>query len=622
MSTRTTTERRHWFESRTARLVVALLIMLPLANLALYMWAGWDPTHSVQRMPVALVDADQPVRTGDVTVSSGADVTKNLVDSHALDFRVVDHDAAMNGLAAGDYYFVIEIPAGFSAALAGMGSTTIAPALIGVTYNDNNTLLASAIGKQAMTQIGDAVRAATSATAIGGVLDGLQALTGGLRSAADGSAQLHGGTTQLTDGLDQLAAGFTTQFMPGLSAATQGSGQIAVGAQGLSTGLVGLRGGTDQLGDGARKIADGLDQLAQAANVDSTAALLDSAEARLPADPALDSLRTGLDQIGALLKGVTDLRTGTRQLADQLTDPQAGYRNGLDQLVDGSAKLASGTADLSTGMDQLRSGGVTLGAGAQQLSTASHQIDDGAGKLATGLAQGAQAVSADSDANHRTSLAQLLSTPVSTDSHNVAPAQFGGPGGAPMYLIVCATLLPLVVFMCFRAHRGDEDPRRRLRAALRRFAAVSVISVVAVGGVALLQWSSFAPAPHPDSLARVIAVVALATVMNSAITALLLSLFGYAAGILATLTALMVQYFCCGGVWMIETLPAWMRWAHPLGPMTYVRHGLLAAFNGAAGFGPAVAVMAAITLAALAGSLALSRTSVARYPLRLRPVPA
>ncbi|MFB7720026.1 YhgE/Pip domain-containing protein [Nocardia sp. NPDC056100] len=619
MKIRPNFEARPWFHSRVARLIVALLVVLPLTNLALYMWAGWDPTHSVNRMPVALVNADQPVHKGDLTLSSGATVTANLLDSHALDFEVVDHDEAMSGLARGDYYFVIEIPAGFSATLADMGTTTIAPALIGVTYNDNNNVLASTIGAQAMTEIGNAVRAATSATAIGTLLDGLRGLGGGLRSAADGSAQLHGGTSQLTDGLDQLTAGITTQLVPALSATTHGSGQLADGAHALSTGLIALRNGTDQLGGGARQISDGVDQLVQSVNVDSLAALADSAKTQLPADPSLDELRKGIDQIGALLKGLLDLRTGTRQLAEQLTSPDAGYRGGLDQLVDGSQQLASGATDLSTGMARMQAGGVTLSDGAQQLSAAGHQIDDGAGALANGLAQGAQAVPVNDDAGHRTSLAQLLGTPVGTDPHNLAPAKFGGPGGAPLFLILCATLLPVVVFMCIRPHRGTGrgTPGSAARELLRRFAAVAVVSSIAVAAVALLQWSSYTPVPHPDSTIRVIAVIALATIMNSAITAALMSVFGYPAGILAGLAALMVQYFCFGGIWMIETLPAWMRWAHPVVPMTYVRDGLLSAFNGAPGFGLAMAIMAAITLVAMAICLATTRTSTARYPIPL-----
>ncbi|MEU6832148.1 YhgE/Pip domain-containing protein [Nocardia beijingensis] len=590
--------------SRTLRLILAVVVTIPLVASALYMWMMWDPTETVGQMPVALVNEDQPTGEGEARISAGAGVTQNLLITHPLDFRAVDHDTAMKGLNSGDYYFVVEIPKDFSSTLAKIGNSTVAPALITVVYNDNNTLKASSIGAAAMSAINAAVLQGVASSTVGTVLDGVDSLGNGLEQAADGSDKLAQGTGQLSAGLDQLANGINSQLAPGIEQASAGSRQLATGANLLADGLVQFRGGTDQLGTGANQLADGIDKLVTTTNVAALQAMLDKARAQLPpntsGDPVLDQLSTGLDQMNALVTGLDQLRSGSRQIATQLNDPTASYRDGLNQLVAGGEQLSTGATQLSDGMRLLDDGMRQAASGSRQLQIGSHQVDSGASALSNGLRQGTQAIPSLGDKNQRQTLANLLSTPVASKSEYVAQAQFFGPGGAPALLTISSALVAVVVFMCFRAHRyltGDNRPRS-VRMVARRVGAATAISLISMGVIGLVIWQVLSPSPSPSSLGEVVLIVGAATVMNVAVTSVLFTLFGYAAGALGSLAWMMLQVFSYGGVWMVETLPAPFRWLHPVSPMTYYRDGLIAAFNGAPGFASSLSTMIAIAVAA------------------------
>ncbi|MFM9376994.1 YhgE/Pip domain-containing protein [Gordonia sp. VNK21] len=578
--------------SRLARLLLAIVVVVPLAFAALYMWVMWDPTKTVKHMPVAIVNADQPIGDGDEKVQAGADVAANLVKSGALDFEIVDPATAGEGLRNGDYYFTIDIPADFSKTLSEIGDATVAPALITVTYNDNNTLKASSIGAAAMSQISASVLEGVSSTTVGTVLDGVDALGGGLRTAADGSGTLADGTGQLRSGADELADSVATQLAPGISSAARGSEQVDDGAGQLADGTVALQAGTDTLGAGATKLADGIESLVGSVDVAALTTALNQAQ---KAAPGMD-----FSTITAVLDGLEQLRSGSRQIATELTDPSARYRSGVDQLVTGSQKLHAGTGTLTDGLRQLEDGAVSLTDGTDRLRDGIHQVDDGANQLHDGLATGAASAPELSDDATRESLASLLSTPVTSTSTNLAVAQNNGPGGAPTMLIFASGLVVIAVFLSFRAHRylTDDDAPPTIATVLRRAAAVGAVSLAAMAVVGGVLWLTLSPSPSPASLGQVILIAAAATLMNVTLTSILFTVFGYVGGAVTSLAGLMLQIFAYGGIWMVETLPAVFRILHPISPLTYVRDGMIAAFNGTPGFGSAFLTLIGIGAAA------------------------
>lgn len=601
--------------SRAARLLLAIVVVVPLAFAALYMWVMWDPTKTVKDMPVAIVNSDVPVGTGDGRVHAGDDVTANLIESAALDFRSVGSTEALDGLRSGEYYFIIDIPEDFSETLSGIGDATVAPALMTVTYNDNNTLKASSIGAAAMSKINAAVLKGVAATTVGTVVDGVQSLGDGLREAADGSGRLRDGTSQLRAGAEELATGVVTKLRPGVSSAARGAERVDDGAGQLADGLVSLRDGTDQLGAGATRLADGIDTLVGTVDIAAVKAAVERVQSVAPG--------VDLDKITTLIDGLTQLQSGSRQIATELTDPTAKYRSGVDRLVAGSGTLAAGTSELTDGMHRLESGTADVADGAVRLRDGVRQVDDGAGQLNDGLTAGARQAPDLGDETERTSLASLLATPVTSESDNLAVAQNSGPGAAPTLLIFASGIGVIAVFLTFRGHRflTGRDTPPTLRTVVRRAATVSGVSLAMMAVVGAILWMVLDPSPSPASLGQVVLIGGTATLMNVALVSVLFTVFGYVAGALTSLAGLMLQIFSYGGIWMVETLPAPFRILHPISPLTYMRDGLIAAFNGTPGVPGSFAVMVLIGLVAAAANMVAVGIARRRYDSRTTDSP-
>ncbi|WOC12179.1 YhgE/Pip family protein [Gordonia sp. MP11Mi] len=600
------TSKRLWHDSRVWRALIAVIVTIPLAAAAVYMWAMWDPTETIDRLPVALVNNDRPAGSGADRLAAGDEITQTLLDSGALAFDPVDSSAAAAGLSAGDYYFIVSIPPNFSKTLSGIGATTKAPAMITVTYNDNNTLLASSIGDSVMSAIRAEVVSGTAGQSVKTVLEGVDELGTGIKEAATGSGQLHDGTGELAAGADELATGLRSELAPGAAEAAGGGRQLADGAGQLSSGLAELRAGTAELGSGATELADGIDELVGGVDVQRLTGQLAALKRVLPNDP---SIRGIADELLGVADGLTQLKEGSRELARQLTDPKAEYRSGVEQLVTGSGELSTGATELATGLGELRAGTQQAATGAGELAKGARQVNDGAGELSTGLTDGAREVPAMGDDAQQQSLADLLATPVETNGVNLAAARLNGPGGAPLLLMLITALIPLVVFMCCRPLRAAISHPRRvgLGSWLRRVAFVCAVSLAAAAACTAIVWGVLSPSPDPAHLGQVLLLVAAATLMHAAVIAVMFAIGGYVVGTLTALAGIMLQLFTFGGVWMIETMPGALSWMRPLMPMTYVREGMISAFNGAPGFAGALGIVVAIGLVATVGNLLLVR---------------
>lgn len=452
----TGTELRRFRRGLLPKLAVVAMLAIPLLYGALYLWAYWDPTGNLDRLPVALVNADEGATRDGEPLRAGDDVVDELLDSDALDWRQVDADDAAAGVTDGTYYFAVTLPADFSTDIASIGGDAPTSAEIDVTYNDANSYLASTLGRSAMTQIRAAVSATIGEQAADQVLVGLgsardgfaQASDGaltltaasgdlssgahqvadGATSAADGAATLASGATDLADGAGRLDSGAATlaagagALSSGAATAASGAADLADGAQRLATGASGAASSAGQLAAGAQQVSDGVDRVAGTLTGLSTAAaaLPDAVQqlqtlAATTTDPATrQSLATLLTGLSTSLDGVT-LPTADDQAALQelvtgahtLRDGSAALSTGIGtlsassaQLAAGASTLASGTAQVAGGASDLATGAGTLASGASDLDSGAHTLASGAGDLASGtstLASGATQVADGTD---------------------------------------------------------------------------------------------------------------------------------------------------------------------------------------------------------------------------------
>lgn len=400
----TGTELGRFRKGTLPRIAIAVLLFIPLIYGALYLWAFWAPTDNMDRLPVAIVNLDQPAQKPDGgELTAGADVVDELLDGGDLGWQTLDPDTAAQQVADGDVYFSVTIPADFSATLAGLQDDPQA-GQIDVVYNDNNSFLASTLGKQAMVQLRDAVAETTTRTAASEVLVGVKRLSDGTRDAADAASTLDDGAQALASASGKLNVGLG-DLSSGTAQLAEKAPELAAGAGALSTGLETARQGSGELATGSAELASKTAEAATgAATLSSGLGELDTGATALAtgAATALDGsgqLATGLE---TLAQGTSSVSQGTGLIAQlaaahpemtlaQLDAQFAGAGTSLAALAEGSAAVQTGADTASTsaatlrdGISQLKDGAATLSAGATSASTGANDLSDGLGQLAIG----------------------------------------------------------------------------------------------------------------------------------------------------------------------------------------------------------------------------------------------
>lgn len=430
------------------RVALGVLLFIPLIYGALYLWAFWSPTENLDQIAVALVDEDQPVALSDgTTIDAGTEVVTELVESADLGWVLTDADDAAEGVAHGEYYFAVTIPADFSASLASVDSADPVTAPLEVHYNETNSFLATTLGRTAMDRVHEAVADTTAARTSLLLIEGVDALSAGLSDAADGAATLDDATTEVADGAAALEEGLqgldagAQDLSAGASTLADGAGDLADGATQVATGAGSLAAGASSLADGTDAVASGAEDLdgglatlstgaehlsqglsaldEQTATLTDDAAALDTGATQLrgalglisqiaAADPTASladvdaALRAQGSSLTDLAAGASQLAQGTSTLADaapdlvgaiSALDSGAGdlaagateAEQGADSLAQGARAAASGARDVSAGATTLSAGASEVSGGASRLAHGADDLEDGAARLASGV---------------------------------------------------------------------------------------------------------------------------------------------------------------------------------------------------------------------------------------------
>ncbi len=136
------------------KLIVLALIAVPSIYAGLLTWSNLDATTSLDRVPAAIVNLDEPATVTDAngkkqTVPLGRVVTGELVgndSSSNLDWSLTDAQKAQEGLEDGTYYAVLTIPKTFSAAATSSADADAArQATMRLETNDATSYLAGNI---------------------------------------------------------------------------------------------------------------------------------------------------------------------------------------------------------------------------------------------------------------------------------------------------------------------------------------------------------------------------------------------------------------------------------------------------------------------------------------------
>ncbi|WP_272936956.1 YhgE/Pip domain-containing protein [Mycolicibacterium boenickei] len=585
--------------SRMTRAAIVVLMLLPLVYGALYLWAYWDPFGQVDKMPVALVNSDQGAVVSGQHINVGSEIAKSLTDDASLNWHVVDADEARQGVEHGQYYFMLELPADFSEAIASPLTGNPKQANLNAVYNDANNYISSNIGRTAIDQVLNAVSTRISGQAVNQVLSVVVSSGAGIKQAADGAAQLADGAVKVDDGAGQLATG--------LHSARSGSAQLATGAKQLSDGitkatdpLVAVTSALSKVGGDTQKLEDGTAALRQANDQigaitgaqDSAATALTSVIDQLSASPdpiannAAGTLRGVQDDLRAhqftpqIRQQLTDAENAAISMTSSLRNPGSPLNTALDQVgsknSDLNAKLnqlRSGAQQLASGNAELASGIAKLDTGAGQLKSGTAQLRSGSAELATKLADGAGQVP-DWTPAQKAAIADTIGGPVHLQNSAENAAPNFGTGMAPFFITLALFFGALVLWMVLRPlqNRPIAAEVLAIRVVLASYLPAAVIGLFqAVILYCVVRFALGMQVAHPVAM---LAFMMLVSCTFVAATQAINALVGPAVGRVLLMALLMLQLVSAGGMYPVETTSRPFQVFHNYDPMTYGVNGL------------------------------------------------
>jgi len=588
-------EIKRFGRSRMTRAAIVVLMLLPLVYGALYLWAYWDPFGHVNKMPVALVNADKGATVSGQHVNIGEEISKSLTADGSMDWHVLSLDEARTGVDHGNYYFMLELPPDFSEAIASPLTGEPKQANLVAVYNDANNYISSSIGRTAIDQVLNAVSTRISGQAVNQVLSVVVSSGAGIQQAADGARQLADGAAKIDDGAGQLAAGLHT--------ARPGSAQLATGAKQLSDGinqatdpLLTVTKAVSNIGGSTDKLQQGTDALRQANDqIDSIAKAQDGAANALTAvidqlagrqDPAANTLRGIQDQLREhqftpqVRQQLSDAENASIAMTETLRGPGSPLKSALDQvggkgqeLTNKLNQMRNGAQQLATGNAQLASGIAQMDDGAQQLKSGTAQLRSGSAELATKLADGAKQVPT-WNTQQKDAIADTIGGPVHLEtSHENAAPNFG-TGMAPFFVTLALFFGALVLWMILRPlqTRAIAAEVLPIRVALSSYLPAATIGIFqAVILYCVVRFALGMHAAHPVAMLAFMVLVSFAFV---AATQAINALVGPAVGRVLLMALLMLQLVSAGGMYPVETTSRPFQVLHKYDPMTYGVDGL------------------------------------------------
>ncbi|AWB87750.1 YhgE/Pip family protein [Mycetocola zhujimingii] len=526
-------------------LALMALLIVPILYGGLYLWANQDPYGRLSEIPVALVVEDTGAEINGTERNLGTEVADALVKEKTFDLSQVEADAATSGLENGDYDFVIEIPAGFSEAVASINSSDPKKAELILRTDDANNYLATTIGNQAIEKIQTEVTAKVVAEAGLTLLNALSTIRSQLSEAATGA----------------------TQLANGLATAQSGAGELVSGSTELATGLETLRSGSATLAAGAAEVAGGTQEIDDIARRVGTAA--NDVVAALPqvrTDISQVLAAEGLDQatIDAVLARLQPIGTGLTRV-DQRVQTAVSQINRLNS---GAQEVASGSAELAAGAATAANGAVTLRNGTATLNSGLAELTNGANELKTGLENGVAQLPDDTE-DTRQAQASTLGTPVSIDTKAIAPAQNYGAGLAPFFAALAAWIGIYALFLIVkpisrRAVTALHSPFRVTLAGWATPAMLGALQMLGLFGVLSLALRF--------QFANPLATFGVLVAASLTYTAIILALNVWlsAVGQFIGLVMMVLQLVTAGGTFPWQTLPAPLAFIHHIFPMSYV----------------------------------------------------
>ncbi|GAA3968965.1 YhgE/Pip domain-containing protein [Gordonia caeni] len=564
---------KRYYRGRMPRLALIVIILMPLMYGALYLWAFWNPFGDVNKLPVALVNADKGATVEGEKLEAGEQVAEGLIASKQMDLHLLSPEEAAEGVARGTYYFSITLPENFSESLASPMSDDPKSADLIFTYNDANNYLATIIGQDAAGQVVNMVGAQVGAQTFDVVFQQVDPMMGKITEAADGAEELatglqqaKSGADELNDGVQELASGVMEATDPLLSAA-QAHDQGGPSAAEVNATA-------DRLGRNIGELSTTLGTAATTQSQAYQAITALSAQLRSNPDPTVRSLAPALEPVKNFLAtqgfgpdapgDLTAIQNDSALLSEQLNNPSSPLRTLLTLFESGG---------LVTDIEQVRGAVTELSDGTAELASGLAELSSGADELASGLEEGAEAIPHWSK-QQQEQLAKVLGQPVTLDERYENRAATFGTGFAPFFFGLALFVGSIIAWMLFTPlqARPIAHGLNSFRVVLASFA--PTLAVGALQAAILFLVTVFAVGLKPVHPWATYGFMVLMVAMFMAMIQMFNALFGAAVGRVVTLAFLMIMLTSAGGIYPVQTTTKPFQYIHWVDPMTYTVNGL------------------------------------------------
>ncbi|OME82317.1 hypothetical protein BK120_15965 [Paenibacillus sp. FSL A5-0031] len=412
------------------------VLMIPVMYSSMFLGAFWDPYGNLDKMPVAVVNADKGYEFNGEMMHIGDDFEAELKENEKFEWHFVSKEEAEAGMEDHSYYLAIEIPSDFSEKTTTLTSDKPTPAKLTYLANESYNFLASQIGSKAVDTMKMELNKEVTSAYTRTVFEQMEELVDGISKASDGAGEIADGTTKAKDGavlieknLAKLVSGSLTlkegvaKLNDGGKALGKGSAELSTGTNNLASGLAQLLAaqkelgagaaslgeGAGSLGAGAVKLSDGLSQLAgasgqlaggasdaQQASGQLAGGLKESAAGEEQLKAGASQLANGLAQLGQANPELADsesfasLLKASRELAaglEKSSEGQKQLRDGASKLNEGLVKVSDGLGTFDKKVEEAAAGGKQLGAGAEQVVAGAKKFSTGMNQFGSKLAE-------------------------------------------------------------------------------------------------------------------------------------------------------------------------------------------------------------------------------------------
>ncbi len=407
--------------------IILGILLIPAFYAVIFLASLWNPYAKLDRLPVAVVNLDQPVISHHHRVALGQQLTHELVHNHEVDFSELSAKQTKQRLKSGQLYIAITIPKTFSARASQLATHTTTPIKLHYQTNAGFSFIAMKLDTTTVTQIQTKLDRQLNQSYLKAMTATLSRTGQQLTTAATDLQQTTRGVNQLTTGL-QTTKTDLTKVATGNQQLATGLNQLAMHNQTLITALTQLAPLASQLQTGLNQqlsLQAQVSRLTQQLNTDLQATR-----------PNLTTLRATDQQ---LQTATTQLHRATLQpagLASRVTITTNELATGVKPTQTALATLATGATTLQTTTNQLATGGQALTTGAQKVATVDARLAD---HLRTGGHQLTQA--------SRPTASQLatLIQPIQLTHTDPTRVQNNGTGMSP-YLMAVALFVGCITF--------------------------------------------------------------------------------------------------------------------------------------------------------------------------------